>query len=217
MIDLYLIRHAESTGNVDNHIIGGQSNHLKLTPRGEDQALRLGKRLAGEAFQPDLIISSIAVRAAHTARIASKEFGYSEDKIEYTEEMVEHSQGDWEGKPRKEYYTKEAFLERAKDPLNFKPPGGESLLDVEERAHAFLEKSVIPRAEQYPSIALFSHGMTIRCIVRKILDAGADMAFQTVIHNTSITQLHYGKRGWQLVKLNDFVHLHGTDFIGHYG
>ncbi len=216
MIDLYLIRHAESTGNVDNHIIGGQSNHLKLTPRGEDQALRLGKRLAGEAFQPDLIISSIAVRAAHTARIASKEFGYSEDKIEYTAPASKR-QVTGEGKPRKEYYTKEAFLERAKDPLNFKPPGGESLLDVEERAHAFLEKSVIPRAEQYPSIALFSHGMTIRCIVRKILDAGADMAFQTVIHNTSITQLHYGKRGWQLVKLNDFVHLHGTEYIGHYG
>ncbi|MEM9936586.1 MAG: histidine phosphatase family protein [Bacteroidota bacterium] len=217
MLDLYLIRHAESTGNVDNHIIGGRSNHLTLTPRGENQALLLGKRLAQEAFQPDLIISSVAVRAAHTARTISQEIGYSQEKISFSDQIVEHSQGEWEGKPRKEYYTKEAFLERAKDPLNFKPPGGESLLDVEERAHAYLDAEVIPKAEQFPTMAMVSHGMTIRCIIRKVLDAGADMAFQTVIHNTSITQLHYGKRGWQLVRLNDFAHLHGTEYIGHYG
>jgi len=63
MLDLWLIRHAESLGNLD-----GTHANSALSARGEDQARRLAPTLSGFTF--DSVWSSPLLRAQQTAALA---------------------------------------------------------------------------------------------------------------------------------------------------
>ena len=128
MLDIFFIRHAESVGNVNNHLIGGRSDHLLLTPRGEEQAQLLGHRLHKEGIRFDKIYSSVAIRAKETARIACAQIPDFNLPIHFDERLVESSQGEWEGQLRQEIFTPEVRKSIAENPQHFKAPGGESPL-----------------------------------------------------------------------------------------
>lgn len=217
MITVYFFRHAESMGNVNNHLIGGRSNHLPLSDRGYVQANLLGARLAREQFSPDHVFSSIAVRAMETARISCENIGFDYGRVVFSEDLVELSQGEWEGKNREEYYTPDVRILLKADPHNFKPPGGESQKEVENRMYHWMDR-ILQEAnpEDALKIGVFSHGFAIKSLVRKILDASPSMTFHTVVHNTSITCLQFHKARWMVERVNDFAHLAGTEIIGHY-
>lgn len=218
MISVYFIRHAESMGNVNNHIIGGRSNHYPLSKRGEIQARLLGERLLKEEIRFDHIFSSVAVRARETARIACGVSEQPSDNIVMSEDLVELSQGEWEGKIRKEYYTQEMKSALFADPHNFKPPGGESQLDVENRMFSWLQQTLntMENPSGDLSIAAFSHGFAIKSLLRKILDSSPKMTYRTIIHNTSITGIRIKDERWMVERINDFSHLAGTEIIDHY-
>lgn len=63
MPELWLIRHAESLGNVD-----GTQGDTGLSPTGEEQVESLRQRLLG--FEFDLVLASPLVRARQTAELA---------------------------------------------------------------------------------------------------------------------------------------------------
>ncbi|MFY0533187.1 histidine phosphatase family protein [Nannocystis pusilla] len=63
MLDLWLVRHAESLGNLD-----GSEADTCLSPRGRLQAAALAPVLAGESF--DSVLSSPLQRALETAALA---------------------------------------------------------------------------------------------------------------------------------------------------
>ncbi|MDX2249623.1 MAG: histidine phosphatase family protein [Bacteroidia bacterium] len=217
MITVYFFRHAESMGNVNNHLIGGRSNHFPLSDRGYHQANLLGERLSKENLSFDFVYSSIAVRAKETARIACEKTGFDPVKILFSEDLVELSQGEWEGKNREEYYTPEVRVLLKADPYNFKPPGGESQREVENRMYAWMETTVRGlEPGQNLNLGVFSHGFAIKSLVRKILDFSPNMTFYTIVHNTSITCLQFHKSRWLVERVNDFAHLAGTEIIGHY-
>ncbi len=72
MKTLYLVRHAKSSW--DNAQL---SDHDRpLNSRGEKDAPRMGNRLKKRKPQPELIISSSAVRAETTATILAEAIGY---------------------------------------------------------------------------------------------------------------------------------------------
>jgi len=52
-----------------------------LAPRGLRDVPEMGRRLAKRGQQPDLIISSAALRAISTAQAVARELGYREDRI----------------------------------------------------------------------------------------------------------------------------------------
>ncbi|WNJ17642.1 histidine phosphatase family protein [Pontibacter sp. G13] len=218
MISIYLIRHAESYGNLNNHLIGGQSNHLQLTERGQLQALKLGQRLKEEGFQFDRVYASHAVRAQHTAQIACEALGFSASDIVGTDALLELSQGEWEGQERALIYTPERKAEVAQNSLDFTPPGGESQREVYHRMRAWLDQV----AEEFQgvesaNIAAFSHGFAIRTLIGQALEANPLLTRGLMIHNTSIScmQAHDGR--WMYERINDFAHLAGMEMIGHYG
>lgn len=64
-LQLYLIRHAESLGNIEMH---GDSDRVNppLSPHGEEQARALGERFAEN--KPDVLYSSPLLRARQTAQ-----------------------------------------------------------------------------------------------------------------------------------------------------
>jgi phosphohistidine phosphatase len=72
VIELYLLRHAHAG---DSLAWDGPDDDRPLSERGEKQADRLGRFLAGIGFQPDAIITSPKVRAARTAEIVATRLG----------------------------------------------------------------------------------------------------------------------------------------------
>ena len=71
-VQLHLLRHAHAG---DPMAWDGPDEARPLSPRGERQADRLGRFLAGVGFRTDAIITSPKVRAAQTAEIVAERLG----------------------------------------------------------------------------------------------------------------------------------------------
>ena len=71
-MELYLLRHAHAG---DPGAWDGSDERRPLSDKGEKQADRLGRFLAGIGFQTDAIITSPKVRAAQTAKIVAERLG----------------------------------------------------------------------------------------------------------------------------------------------
>ena len=83
MKTLYLVRHAKSSWTNAN-----QSDHDRpLNERGERDAPRMGKRLGRRTPQPEMIISSSAVRARTTAKILAKAINFSKSDITINQKL----------------------------------------------------------------------------------------------------------------------------------
>ena len=216
MITVYFIRHAESEGNVNNHIIGGRSSHLPLTSRGEVQAQALGKRLERERLQFDYIYASDAVRAQHTAQIVCSHLGVTPTSIQTTPSLAEVSQGDWEGKVRAEIFNDTRSAQIHADPLHFQAPNGESQYHARQRMFRWLDNIKAEYGQQALKVAAFSHGYAIRSLVGHLLEASAMMTRSIITHNTSITVVRLKEDRWLIERVNDFSHLDGSSFIDHY-
>ena len=77
-VQLHLLRHAHAG---DPEGWSGPDAVRPLSPKGEEQAERLGRFLAEVGFKPDSIITSPKVRAARTAEIVAAALG-----VEVTED-----------------------------------------------------------------------------------------------------------------------------------
>lgn len=210
MIHLYFVRHAESLSNVNHHLIGGRSNHTPLTDKGRLQAKKLGERLLQSPLTMDVIAASSAVRACDTAKIMCQAANIAFDKVLVSDELQELSQGDWEGKVRKDVYTPEMLQSINSNNWLHKAPNGESQKEVEERMHNWLEKNVFPLYQPDKTVhcIIITHGNAIRCLFRKIMQSSAGMTHKIKLDNTAITKFRYGGDDeWFLDYLNDSEHL----------
>ena len=208
MLDLYLIRHAECELNLKPYLIGGRQNGSPLTKKGIHQARLLGERLASEEVSFDGVYSSIADRAIQTAMLACQHIDYPLKKIIQLEELQELDQGDWEGRIRKEVHTLKKLKEINSDNWEFTPPHGESQKNVEERIYGWVEENLIPQYKKNGLRAgLFTHGVAIKCFLRKVMGSNPKMTYKIRMDNTSITRLKYNRYGWHLLSVNDIGHL----------
>ena len=80
---LYLIRHAQSA---DKHP-SQPDKERELTPQGMNDALSVGVYLYRQKINFDLIVSSTAIRAKHTAELVVDAAKMMPDKIQFEEEL----------------------------------------------------------------------------------------------------------------------------------
>jgi probable phosphoglycerate mutase len=118
---LYLARHGETAWSVTGQHTG--LTDLPLTERGEQNAQRLGKRLAGMAFAK--VFTSPLKRAARTCELAGFAARASTDP-----NLVEWNYGDYEGLRTAEIHLSNPAWELFRDGC----PNGESPGDVGARA-----------------------------------------------------------------------------------
>lgn len=86
MKKLILIRHAKSSWDKP-----WQNDHDRpLAERGLRDAPEMAKRLKKRGIQPEIILSSTALRAIQTAKITAQELNFPEEKIE-TEKNLFHA------------------------------------------------------------------------------------------------------------------------------
>lgn len=168
MPKVFLVRHGESTSNVSK-VISGRDDFVPLTDRGRAQAQQAGRTLAQTIDGPVHIVSSPLERAHHTARHIADELGVPHDQIQIEHDLIERGFGDLEGAVGQELGKQPGYnllddKGRAihADP-DWKPNGGESLRDVQERAVPAIERL----KQQHPGkhLIIVSHGHTIKALL----------------------------------------------------
>jgi broad specificity phosphatase PhoE len=219
---IILVRHGECYMNLElKDKVGGRSNESPLTPQGEQQASELGRFLLKTLSKMEIskarFYSSTAVRASDTARIMMEHLGRSFEDCVHSEHLLELDMGSFEGQPRSEIYTPEQLEIIRQDVINFRPPGGESQKDVEERMIAYLLDHIVGSNPEVPTLNfVISHGLAIKCVLRHILDSTPHMTRKIITHNTSMTEIVYTPEhltsnrdlaGWQLLRVNDCSHM----------
>ena len=172
---LYVARHGETAWSLSGQHTG--LTDLPLTPNGERNARRLGKRLKGMSFAK--VFTSPLQRAARTCELAG--FG---DVAETDPDLVEWNYGQYEGLCSAEIFAERPNWQLFRDGC----PGGESPAQVGERADR-----VVQRVRTVPgSVLLFSSGHFIRVLAARWLALGPEPAGRYFLLTTaSLSALGY--------------------------
>ena len=206
-LTLFLIRHGMTPTNKANVAIG-QSADEPLDDIGKEQAKLLGERLRKEVTFDSVYCSSYG-RALETLKLAEpKVSGTCQVGIEALREI---SQGDSTGMLRTEFFNSENFERMKRNGMGFSFPNGETQYDVQVRAWEFLKKEVFnnpyTRTDKHLNIALFSHGMTIKCILHQVMQFDHRLTGRVLIDNTSISKVRLKNNDWFVDCINDTNHL----------
>lgn len=202
---IIFIRHGETDWNASLRYQGHMN--IPLNERGRSQAAAAGTRLA--QYKATALYTSDLARAAETAGIIGEQLGLAPQTMP---ELREIHVGQWEGLTPEELYRRfpEHMREYERDPARTVRLGGESYLQLQERALVALNK--IQAAHKPNDVILaVSHGGTIRALLCHVI--GLDLGYfgRMWLDNGSFTELRNGSSGWRLLRLNDAAHLEGTD------
>jgi broad specificity phosphatase PhoE len=189
---IYLARHGETAWSLSGQHTG--LTDLPLTARGEENARRLGKRLAGLSFSK--VFTSPLQRARRTCELAG--FGAA---AEVDKGLVEWNYGDYEGRRTPEIHAERPDWQLFRDGC----PGGESPGQIGARADNVVNRL---RAIQ-GNVLLFSSGHFLRVLAARWLGLESFAGKFFVLSTASVSMLGYESNLSQpAIRLwNDVTHL----------
>jgi probable phosphoglycerate mutase len=173
---LLLIRHAESEGNRDR--LYTPHPEVPLTERGHAQAAAAADWLAGSS-RPRVIVSSPFRRARQTAAILATRAGVP---IEIEPDLRERNYGALAGLP---YETPRPDYDHSAY-WTWRPPEGESLIEVVERAGAALDR--IARNVGVDEAIVVSHGAVMVALWRHVTGAWGE---PRVVPNAGVVEVEH--------------------------
>lgn len=211
MIRIFLLRHGETTWNVEGRYQGQEDT--PLSEKGIAQGKAAAKAL--KDIPLDRIIASPLSRAVDTANFTA---ALHHMPVITDERLTEISHGRWEGvyaDAIKKTYPKEFALWH-EAPHKVQMPGGEALRDVEKRAASALSDYVTQCNRK--TILLCAHDAVNKVILCHILGLPLSSFWQFKQDNACINCIEYDKKRWRLVTMNHTAHLgflvSGTDQKG---
>ena len=149
---IYLARHGETAWSLTGQHTG--RTDIPLTPKGEDNARALAKRLHGLKF--GRVYTSPLVRAKRTAELA----GFPDAEIE--PDLLEYDYGQYEGLRTAEIRQQRPDWDLFRDGC----PGGETVEQVGARAdRLFARLRTLPPGD----VLLFAHGHILRVLAARWL------------------------------------------------
>jgi probable phosphoglycerate mutase len=154
MARLILIRHAESVANAERRFTHG--SYEPLTSRGRDHAVRTGRLLQGR-FDPVALYASPFVRALETARLLGAVLGLEPRVVE---DLREQDFGEMRGRSYAEYTSDPSASGLGR--WTHRPPGGETLEEVAQRAGKALD--AIATAHLGQEVIVVSHGAVMAAL-----------------------------------------------------
>lgn len=204
---LWLVRHAESAGNVAREIaerdglleidVAARDVDVELSSLGQRQARSLGSWLAAQESKPSLVYSSPHIRAHSTAQRIHEQLGL-QTRLMVDERLREKELGLLNRLTRRgmqENFPEQAALRSALGKFYFRPPSGESWCDVILRLRSFLESLLL----RHPGhdVLIASHQVVIVCM-RYILEGFDEAEILRIdrtadVANCSVTT--YERRG----------------------
>ena len=212
---LWLVRHGESQGNLEQRIQGWDDS--PLTDLGRQQAGLVAERLRQEGSVSE-VISSPLQRAAETAEIIGHMLGIS---VRFDKRLNEYNFGPLNGMTREDiakYYPEVPAAWKANefwDPL----PGEEGDPAFEARVRSAIDDIITLMAEEMAA-AVVTHGGTLNACLRSclgIMDRGwRTFAFDNA--SVSLIQIqssrraatgNFTSRNYRILLLNDISHVKG--------
>ncbi|MFN3973803.1 MAG: histidine phosphatase family protein [Dehalococcoidia bacterium] len=159
---LLLVRHGETPSNREGRVQGQGTEGL--TPQGRMQAHALARLLKG--YTPTALYTSPLPRAVETAHILAQHLGLEPIPMPALAEM---HLGEIDGLTIAELRQRYPSFMAAwrEDPGRATAPGGESLLEVQERAWSALEALLARHSHE--SVVAVSHNFTILTILTRAL------------------------------------------------
>ncbi len=201
MTEIYLIRHTQAEGNryriMQGHWDGG------VTELGEREIELLAERFRGVPV--DAVYSSDLSRARRTAEAVTR---WGKLPLHIDKRLREINVGRWEAQFFGNVFHDEpelfrSFLRKQED---FRLEGAETFEEVTRRAMAALRD--ILRENEGRRAAIVSHGVTIRCLLSRLLDIPlSDSERLPLCQNTAVTHLFLDGESVTLDYINDASHL----------
>lgn len=177
-----LVRHGETATNRAGLLLGRADPVLTEVGRAQVAGV-VAALAAGRA--PVAVVTSPLLRTVETATAIAAHFGL---EIERDERLVELDYGEWDERGFGDVPAEELRRWRA-DPT-FVPPGGESLVAVQERTAACVAE-LLDRAGDGLIVAV-SHVSPIKAAVAWALDVGPEVAWRMRLDLASITRIDHG-------------------------
>ena len=207
MTELYLIRHAQAEGNryhmMQGHWDGG------VTSLGRRQIEDLAERFRETPL--DAVYASDLYRALVTAGAAA---GWKGLPVQPLPALREINVGPWEGRffGDLQWQQPEAIRRFLLDPDSWSLEGAETYADVTARAYPALE--AIARRHEGQRVAVCSHGITIRCLLSKILGVSlAETRNLPIAANTAVSLLRWEGGRFTAEYINDDSHLRESNRV----
>jgi 2,3-bisphosphoglycerate-dependent phosphoglycerate mutase len=191
---LVLLRHGQSEWNLKNLFTGWVD--VDLTEQGCDEARRGGSDLARTGIRPDILHTSLQLRAIRTAELALDECNRKWIDVRRSWRLNERHYGDLQGKGKKEtvaefgeeqvnlwrrsYDVRPPPLDPKTDPerwgyddryAKLPPewlPRSECLKDVLERMLPWWEDGIVPDLRAGATVLVAAHGNSLRALVKHL-------------------------------------------------
>ncbi len=183
MARIIMVRHGETEWNRQMRVQGGKSD-IPLNDYGREQAKRAGRALEKENFTA--VYSSPLSRAYETAQIIVKPHNL---EITTMEELVEINAGSYEGIPVSELGKRfsQIIAEMQNGDEFRRPPGGESISDVQKRGWEAIQ-TIAGRHEE-ETVLVVTHYFIILTVVCTALEMPLKNVSRFWMSNGSISTL----------------------------
>jgi len=191
---VYLMRHGEVMNGAEKRYNGHID--VDITPNGVEQMHRLAGLLEGKGIVA--VYSSDLIRSVKGAEIIAARIGVSFTPLR---ELRERSVGAWEGLTAEEIKERspEEYRSWRADLLNYRPPGGERLIDVKERVLPVIRRLVASHPDS--EIGMLLHGGVNRVILSDALGMDPMNLFRIDQAFGALNIIDYHDDGMVVVKL----------------
>ena len=190
---LILLRHGQSTWNLENRFTGWVD--VPLTERGEVEAAESGFLMSAAGVEPAIVHTSLLVRAIHSAEVALAAMGRSWIPVRRSWRLNERHYGDLQGLNKAETAAKhgEALVKLWRRSYDTPPPplpvgderqpaadsryadlppdllpSTECLKDVVARMLPYWYDAIVPDLRQHGCVLVVAHGNSLRALVKHL-------------------------------------------------
>ena len=200
MTEVVIARHGETESNRLGLFRGRLD--VPLNETGRAQAEHLADALAGEPISH--VYSSPLSRALETARAVAARHGI-EPVVDRAFDNIDL--GTWQGRRKSEVRREEPELWRmwTTDPDRLAIPGGETIAEVRERAHARARELV--RDHDGCRIAIVSHRSVAKLLGGALLGLEAGYFWNLYLDNAAYSLFRHNDDRFTLVRWNEACHL----------
>ncbi|MBI5411187.1 MAG: histidine phosphatase family protein [Nitrospirae bacterium] len=195
MSTIILVRHGETDWNRSGQIMGERP--VPLNRQGEAQAHRLAALLKDRSVHT--IYSSPAVRTLQTAEILASVL---QMPVATDRGLTEIGVGQWEGRYWKDLADEMVRQNFYSNPVDARPPGGETLREVQARAVAAVERARADAVGSAGPILFVSHADVVRAILAHYFRFDLQTVRQMRIDHASLTAFHINGDAVDLLCLN---------------
>ena len=203
MVKIYLVRHAQSTGNIEKRLTGREE--YELTDEGKQQVEKMTEQLENIKF--NAVYSSPSKRATDTIKKLAKK---NKLKIQKMPELAEMYFGIYDGYKWEDVDKINPSISLIHEKTNeiMQIPNQESTQQVADRMYETIENIAIQNKDR--NILIASHGVAIEAFLRKVKKVPFTIEREEYSQkNTSINIIEYDEKNnkFYLKTLNLIKHL----------